>query len=219
MGLIQKGIKRNGLVKRSIGSKKRLGVGVRHIHTKRIKPKKVPKDTQAWIKAIPRGSHGSGHLEQRLWRLKSDFVRIRDWTAFGTFIDTGAKIENWYDAHAGHYRSYAECNGMFKFHEMNIHAQSAMGNKLGTSTIWEAYKANLTRRYGEEFLIAIDGSNHNWPLKKNTALVLKEMHRTLKMLGMMEIKPPYYERVMMLLASQPTTPNVKGDNATQTPIE
>src|SRR6185503_4390177 len=58
-----------------------LGVG-------RIKTKKVPRGTPAWVKAIPMGKHGSGHLQKRLWRLKSDFVRIRDWIAFGTFIDT-----------------------------------------------------------------------------------------------------------------------------------
>lgn len=164
----------------------------------RIKPKKTSKGTPTWIKAIPRGSHGSGHLQQRLWRLKSDFVRIRDWTAFGTFIDTGEPIQHWTDAQAGHWRSYAECRGMFKFAEMNIHAQTPMGNKLSTSTTWENYRKNLIARYGEEFVTAIDSSNKNWLLKMSTELVMKEIERTIKMLGMMKEKPPYYERMVKL---------------------
>lgn len=174
---------------------------VRKMPRTAIKPRKIPKGTNAWIKAIPvsKTAHGSGHLQKRLWRLKSDFVRIRDWTAFGTFIDTNENISNWNDAQAGHYRSYNECRGMFKFHDMNIHAQTPSGNAWPTSTTWEKFADNLVERYGTEFIQAIDFSNKNCPIKITPNDVLKEMHRTLKMLGMMEEKPPYYKRVMSLL--------------------
>ena len=164
--------------------------------------KKTRKGLTQWLKAVPEGAHGSGTLQKRLWRLKSDFVRIRDWTAFGTFIDTGEPIQDWNDAQAGHYRGYTTCNGMFKFHEMNIHAQSPKGNSWPTSETWENYRKNLVNRYNEEFVQAIDSSNKKWPLKITKELVLKEIHRTIKMLGMMngQEKPPYYERMMKFYA-------------------
>lgn len=178
-------------------------------HPGRIRAKKVPKGTDAWIKAIPRGVHGSGHLQQRLWRLKSDFVRIRDWTQFGTFIDTAVPICNWYDAQAGHWRSFAECRGMFKFHEMNIHAQSPKGNSWPTSTTWENYRKNLTNRYNSQFIDAIDLSNKNWPLKITTELVLKEMERTIRMIEMLSTQPPYWERMMKLRETSQTIKELK----------
>lgn len=166
----------------------------------RIKTKKVPRGTPAWVKAIPMGKHGSGHLQKRLWRLKSDFVRIRDWTAFGTFIDTGEPIRHWNDAQAGHYRSYAECRGMFKFHEMNIHAQTAQGNSWPTSTTWENYRNNLTARYNPEYIAAIDASNKNWPVHITTEMVWNEIERTIHMISMLETKPPYWNRMIKLRA-------------------
>lgn len=188
------------------GIKRKAGIGLQRVKrplqkSKPIKGRKIPKGTDAWIKAIPvsKKAHGSGHLQKRLWRLKSDFVRIRDWTAFGKFIDTNERIVNWNDAQAGHYRSYNECNGMFKFHEMNIHAQSPSGNAWPTSTTWENYKRNLTNRYTPEFVEAIDVTNQGWPLKINNLKVITEIKRTLKMLGMMKVQPDYYKRVMSLL--------------------
>lgn len=171
---------------------------------RRITPKKgQSKGLPSWIKAIPEGRHGSGTLQKRLWRLTSDFVRIRDWTAFQEYIDTGEKIIEWNDAQAGHWRSYAECRGMFKFHEMNIHAQTAKGNSWPTSTTWDNYRRNLISRYSEEFMDSIDKLNKNWPLKITTPLVLKEIERKLKLLSQMKEKPPYYERVMKLKTAAP----------------
>lgn len=164
----------------------------------RIKPSKASKMCPDWLKCVPEGKHGSGSIQKRLWRLKSDFVRIRDWTAFGTFIDTGEPIRHWNDAQAGHWRSWAECRGMFKFHEMNIHAQSPKGNSWPTSTTWENYRRNLVNRYNEDFVQAIDSSNKNWELKITTEKVMAEIERTIKMLGMMETKPPYWQRLMKL---------------------
>ena len=160
--------------------------------------KKTIKGLPAWLKAIPEGKHGSGTLQKRLWRLTSDFVRIRDWVEFGEFIDTGERIIHWNDAQGGHWRSWPECNGMFKFNEMNIHAQTARGNSWPTSQTWENYRRNLVNRYSEEFVIAIDASNKNWPSKITTALVLKEIDRKLTLLSLLPTQPPYYNRVMKL---------------------
>lgn len=197
LGLIKRGLKPRGMAPR--GSKRPLQ------RSKGIKPKKIPKGLEPWIRAIPvsKLAHGSGHLQKRLWRLKSDFVRIRDWTAFGSFIDTGKPIKDWNDSQAGHYRSYAECRGMFKFHEMNIHAQSPNGNAWPTSSTWENYKKNLIARYNQEFFDAIDASNKNWEIRITTDMVLQEMERTIKMIAMLPEQPPYFARVMKLRAQTP----------------
>lgn len=186
----------------TVGKRKARGFKPRVFKAKRqisrTKLKKTKKGLPAWLKAVPEGAHGSGTLQKRLWRLKSDFVRIRDWTAFGTFIDTGEPIPHWNAAQAGHYRGYTKCNGMFKFHEMNIHAQSPRGNSWPTSDTWDNYRKNLLNRYTQEFVDAIDTSNAKWEPKITTEMVMREIHRTIKMLGMMQEKPPYFTRMMKL---------------------
>lgn len=172
-----------------------------------VKPKRgsggklgAKKGIPAWLRAIPEGSHGSGTLQKRLWRLKSDYVRIRDFLEFGTFVDTGERIEDWNHAQAGHYRSYNECNGMFKFHWMNIHAQSPKGNSFPTSTTWEKYKETLVYRYGKDIIGAIDQENKVTPLKITNLAVLAEIEDTIGGISRLAVKPPYWDRLMKLRA-------------------
>ena len=97
-----------------------------------IKPKKVPKGTDAWIRAIPQGRHGSGHLQKRLWRLTSDMVRISDFYKYGgKCVATGKQLATWNDGQAGHFKSWQKCNGMYKFNTNNIFLQSAYSNSSG----------------------------------------------------------------------------------------
>lgn len=158
------------------------------------------KNLPKWIRAIPESqSHGSGTLQKRLWRLKSDFVRIRDWYTFeGRCVATGRKIAHWSEGQAGHLKPYSNCNGLFKFNEMNIHMQSASSNKWGNRDDWRAYEAELVNRYSQEFVDAIETSNRNWPLKFTDEQIVKEMERTIKMMGMCPEQPAYYPRVIAL---------------------
>jgi hypothetical protein len=161
---------------------------------------------ESWLRAIPESqSHGSGTLQKRLWRVKSDFVRIRDWHTFdGRCVATGKKIAHWSEGQAGHLKPYSKCNGMFKFNEMNIHMQSYASNKWPTRDDWKNYEAELERRYSDQFVPAIERSNRDWPLKFTNEQVVDEIKRTLKMLGMCKEQPDYYPRVMSLLAQKET---------------
>ncbi len=187
---------------------------------KRIKSRKVPKNTDAWIKAIPVSAkaHGSGHLQKRLWRLTSDYVRIRDAHKYGKCVATNQILTNWNEGQAGHYRSYTSCNGLFKFDTRNIHLQTARSNAWPNSNTYETFQNNLRIRYGMARIDEIDQANRNTPLKITTDMVLREMRILLMGIAGLPEQPPYYARVMTLLATQQTTQNVNGDKP-QTPIE
>lgn len=179
-----------------------LSRGTKGFSTSKPMRKKSP-TLEAWIKAIPESqAHGSGTLQKRLWKLKSDFVRIRDWTAFDGYTVDGKKLEHWSHGQAGHLKPYSNCNGMFKFSEINIHLQSEASNKWGNRDTWKAYEAELVRRYSQEFVDAIETSNRDCSLKFTNEQVINEMKRTLKMLGMCKEQPAYYPRVIMLLSNE-----------------
>lgn len=99
---------------------------------------------------------------------------------------------------------------MFKFNEMNIHMQSASSNKWGNRDDWKAYEAELVNRYSQEFLDAIEISNRDWPLKFTDEHILKEMERTITMMGMCPEQPDYYPRVKMLITLNATIPRLRG---------
>lgn len=166
----------------------------------RISKAKVPKGLPSWIKAIPEGAHGSGTLQKRLWRLTSDYVRIRDFLEFGTYIDSGEKILDWNDAQAGHWRSYSQCHGMYKFNIDNIHAQTPKGNSWPTGTTWDNYRRNLIKRYGEEYVEYIDRINRpeHWRVPITKDMVLRDIESKIGAISFLRIKPPYYKRMIEL---------------------
>jgi hypothetical protein len=165
----------------------------------RIKPKKVSKGTDAWIKAIPMGRHGSGHLQKRLWRLTSDYCRIRDWHKYdGRCVATGKKLASWNDGQGGHFKSWQKCNGMFKFELLNIHLQSAYSNSWGDKDDWKRFEKELVRRYGKGILHFIEEMNKITPLKITNEKVIEDMKWLLAELKDLPEQPPYYQRVISL---------------------
>ena len=177
--------------------KSKAGIG-----KKKPKSGSKKKTLPTWIKAIPEGSHGSGTLQKRLWRLVSDFVRIRDWTLFGKRCTaTGKCLESWKHGQAGHFRPYTKCNGMMKFDESNIFLQSAQSNGFGDYDDWKQFEAEIIRRYGEDHIPNFLSENIRHVNEKiYDSMVIEKMEA---MLGKMEVfdeKPEYYERVMTLLA-------------------
>ena len=107
---------------------------------KRLERKNKPTKTIStpipkWIQAIPENkSHGSGTYQKRLWKLTSDYVRIRDFYKYGRCVATGEHFSEWKGANvqAGHLKNYATCNGLYKFDVRNIHAQSSRSNRFPT---------------------------------------------------------------------------------------
>jgi hypothetical protein len=155
---------------------------------------KVPK----WVLSIPKGSHGSGDLQKRLWRVVSDFVRIRDWTKYGSCVATGTRIEHWKDGDAGHFVPYSKCNGLFKFNPMNIHLQSKSSNGWGGFDQGAKYAATLTQRYGPSAVELIETENRVTPLKFTTAEILDMMGDYLNLMGHFGEQPAYYQRAREL---------------------
>lgn len=167
--------------------------------TKKVKKtKSLPK----WILAIPISTgHGSGKLQKKLWRLTSDFVRIRDWHKYGKrCVATGTLIERWKDGDAGHYKSYSVCNGMFKFDEMNIHMQSPRSNAWGGMEIGHNFAEELCRRYGENAVWGIECDNRLYARTTiNDSLVIDKMKDILSKMKDLPEKPAYYARAIELL--------------------
>lgn len=150
-----------------------------------------------WVKSIPPAQgHGSGDLQKRLWRVVSDYVRIRDFYNYGTCVATGARITDWRNTDAGHYHSYSTCNGMFKFDIWNIHAQSKQSNAWGGQAIGYSFGEELKRRYGETFLDELKEENKKHINEKvDNELVLQEIIDILELMKSLPEQPDYFARV------------------------
>ena len=176
--------------------KKKLPTGMRG-----GKPKKKP-IIPLWIKAIPESDgHGSGTYQKRLWRLISDYVRIRDWYSFDKrCVATGNKIKHWSEGQAGHYKPFTVCWGMYKFDPDNIHMQSAHSNAWGGADDGYGYGLELQRRYGEDYLTLIDEDNllHKGEQITQTKVV-EMMQDCLRYMAKLQEQPKYYKRAIKLL--------------------
>lgn len=164
--------------------------------------KKVVKFT--WVKAIPESTaHGSGTYQKRLWRLVSDYVRIRDWERFGGLcVATGVKLDHWKDGQAGHLKSYAVCNGLFKFDPVNIHLQSASSNGWGGMQAGHSFGEELKKRYGKNILDYINSENlKHLSEKLDDHTVIGFMADILIRFEELDEKPDYYARVINLKQS------------------
>lgn len=163
----------------------------------------VPK-LPLWVRTIPESqAHGSGTLQKRLWRVTSDFVRIRDWYFQGGIcVATGKKILRWQDGHAGHFKSYAKCNGMFKFDERNIHLQSAQSNGWGDRDDWKYYEEELKRRVNPDIIEAIESANRACEVRITNEYVLLEIRETMRKMALLPEQPEYYTRAVSLLDTQ-----------------
>lgn len=162
---------------------------------------KVPK----WVKSIPKSTaHGSGELQQRLWRVCSDYVRLRDWYQYhGRCVATGEYIPTWQQGNAGHYYSYSICNSMFKFDIWNIHLQSATSNAWGGQSIGHAFGEELKRRYGDDFLEELRKENQSWIGKKvDNELVINEILDILDLMKSLPEKPEYFDKVITKIENE-----------------
>lgn len=176
------------------------------------KPRSAPKRSktasrgpklEAWIRAIPEGSHGSGTLQKRLWRVTSDYVRIRDWYAYsGRCVASGAYIEHWSQGDAGHWKSYSVCNGLFKFDPINIHLQSKSSNGWGGQEIGHKFGETLKNRYYPTILEQIQLENSMSSLKFSTQEVVDVIRNRLEDLSYLLEQPDYYARVTHLLSEE-----------------
>lgn len=156
-----------------------------------------------WIKAIPKGSHGSGDLQKRLWTLVSHYCRIRDWYQYRVCVATGVTIPHWSEGDAGHFISYSICNGMFKFDIWNVHLQSKSSNGWGGQQTGHDFGEELKRRYGDAFLDELKAENRAHVGEKlSNDLIINEMEEIIELFKSLPETPEYIKRVWLLKEGQ-----------------
>lgn len=136
-----------------------------------------------WLGGIPQGTHGSGIVQKKYWKVVSDTVRIRDFYAFGDCISCETKFHTWNESQAGHYKSWGSCRGYSKWNMMNIFAQCKICNSVGskgfvsakdTNVIGGNFKDNIRKRYGEKRIKLINALDKH-PSEKMEDHVIVEM--------------------------------------------
>jgi len=152
-----------------------------------------------WLKAIPESqSHGSGTFQKRLWRLTSDYVRIRDFYAYGCCVATGKRFETWKESHAGHLKPYSTCNALFKFDIRNIHAQHGNSNKWGNFDTFRDFE-KVVRNRGYDFDAFERQNRQAQGASLRDSEVLEEIKKRLILMKKLPEKPEYFERALALL--------------------
>lgn len=155
-----------------------------------------------WFKAIPKSTgHGSGDDQKRLWRLVTDYCRIRDWYQYdGKCVATGQYFDNWKQLQGGHYIEYTKCNVLFKFDMRNIHAQSPASNKFDDkNTTGYRYGKELERRYGVGYIEMLEKENEKHKGGKfYTVEIVAYAERVLHLFEQLPEKPDYYDKVINL---------------------
>lgn len=169
---------------------------------KRATGKNTPKKGKSipnWIRAIPESqAHGSGTYQKRLWKIVSDYVRIRDWYEYKVCAATGARIEHWSYGQAGHLKPYSKCNALFKFDVRNIHMQSSSSNKWGN---WETFKEyeTVVRNRGYDFDAFVKENEQARGASLRDGEVIEHIKKMLIRMEQLPEKPAYFERVVSLM--------------------
>lgn len=112
-----------------------------------------------WFRSLPLGAHGSTPSQKKAWKVVSDFVRQRDWDRYKRCVSCGAYLESWQKGHAGHWRAWSVCHGIFKYDLRNIALQCASCNYLSDGKIGHTFGEELKRRLGDDVLERIDKDN------------------------------------------------------------
>lgn len=127
---------------------------------KKKKIKKKGYRVPPWFSSLPAGSHGSGRVQKKYWKVVSDYVRKRDFEKYdGRCVSCSKRLEHWKDGHAAHFRKYSLCNSWFKFDIDNIALSCPICNKRDDGPIGFAFGQELIRRYGPHHLEWIEKEN------------------------------------------------------------
>lgn len=154
-------------------------------------------DQNKWIKPIPQGSHGSTKEQKKLWKLVSDYIRIRDFTTYGTCISCNQNFDSWKEAQAGHYRPYSKCKGINKFKFQNCFAQCALCNSRMNEDKFEGgriFAENIIRRHGKLWFETIQTFTEGEIKKVELPEILKEMRFVIGLMDGLIFKPSYYQK-------------------------
>lgn len=152
-----------------------------------------------WLSKIPSGSHGSGKYQKKLWKVTSDFVRIRDFHKYKRCISCHRRPSAWNDQYwqACHYRAYSVCKGYSKWDVKNIFGGCGYCNTgWNANEIASVFKNSIIERYGKERLDILD-MFQKMPSEKledfKCVLLIKEVIKEMKNLPE---QPNYYITVV-----------------------
>jgi hypothetical protein len=151
------------------------------------------------ISSIKEGSHGSGSLQKRLWKLVSDYVRIRDFYEYGQCVSCNKRFLTWKDTdwQAGHYYPYSVCKGYTKFYVDNIFGQCSRCNRgFNGSPSGATFKENIIKRYGQEQLDLISIYPQSPVEKLNDVVILDLIYDMVQMIKELPEKPDYFEKII-----------------------
>lgn len=172
---------------------------------KTILKKKTKKDyykgflaENSWIKSIPPGSHGSTPEQKKLWKLVTDYVRIRDFHCYGTCISCNGKFDTWKEAQGGHYISYTKCKGTLKFAYQNCFAQCAFCNSRMNDNKWvggRIFAENIVKRHGYEWLELIETFSKGEPNKIELPQIIYMMKIVIDLTKDLPEQPDYYSKL------------------------
>jgi len=202
-------LKRKTPLKTKTGFKKPTGTLGRKSPKKTTQAKNKPIKTIStpvpnWIKAIPESkAHGAGTYQKRLWKLTSDYVRIRDFYKYGRCAATGEHFSDWKSANvqAGHLKNYATCNGLYKFDVRNIHAQTSRSNRFPTYDDHMNFRAEVEKR-GYDWDLFEKENNANNGCRLYDSDVIKALKELLHKMKELPEQPEYFERAYNLLCEQ-----------------
>lgn len=157
------------------------------------------KQANPWLGKIPLGSHGSGAIQKKYWKVTSDYVRIRDFYQFkGKCISCNKRMD-WQDLQAGHCKSWASCRGYSKWDMLNLFGQCPYCNKFGDALTGKNFTEEIKNRYGQERIDYIEKLSSYPSEKLEDFEIIDKIKVILRKMGGLPIQPDYYYKVKDLI--------------------
>ena len=152
-----------------------------------------------WIGSIPQGSHGTGKIQKKAWKVTSDYVRIQNYHTYGGVCPgcNQFKFTTWKDGQCGHFKSWGASNSYAKYFLKNLLMICANCNNNENGLIGFNMGAELLERYGEDVIDEIDEENNLRRGQKIEDMVLVGMIELLIIgMGKLPEQPDYYQKVI-----------------------
>lgn len=174
------------------------------LKTRRISKDKYYKQLlseNTWVKAIPPNiSHGRNPTEQRLWRVNSDYSKIRDFVRDQKCMSCNKVFENWQDAQGGHFRAFNKCKGYAKYSYVNVFAQCPFCNSRMNDDKFETgriFANNIMSKFGKEYFDYMNEfTDSSYDERVEVPGCIERIKAVLILMGNLPIKPDYYDKVM-----------------------
>jgi hypothetical protein len=149
-----------------------------------------------WLGCIPQGTHGSGIIQKKYWKVISDYVRITDWYKYKVCISCGKHIEHWSMGQAGHYRAWSVCRGYSKWDPINIFMQCAYCNNSNDNLVSTNFAKNIVIRYGQDRLDTLENFTNRQTDKLEDHVIVGFIEKVIKDMGDLPEQPEYYQKAI-----------------------